>query len=209
MEINIRVERDEAIVPMPCLSNRGGQADCLTRGNSQRDGMTEKKKRGRKLRNSPAILQQFAEATKTVVAGSFRHQYGVICFRFPQHVKAHEILVITSRNTGRWIIPKGWPMKGKKPWQVAAIEALEEAGVRGVVGRKPVGHYTYLKSLDDGDIVTCVVQLYQLEVTSIEPSFKEKGQRRVVWVSTDEAARRVNEVELKDLLVNFRPKRKR
>ncbi|PWE52956.1 DNA mismatch repair protein MutT [Metarhizobium album] len=168
-----------------------------------------KKKRWRESRKPATILKQLAQTPRTLAARRFRHQYGAICFRFVPETEAVDVLVITSRDTGRWVIPKGWPMKGKKPWQAAAIEALEEAGVRGVVGRKPVGRYTYLKSLDDGEVVPCMVELYQLEATSVELDFKEKGQRRAAWVSTDEAARRVREIELKSLLVNFRPKIKR
>ena len=52
-----------------------------------------------------------------------------------------EVLLITSRKTNRWIIPKGWPMKGKKRHEAAAQEALEEAGISGHVHKKPLGSY--------------------------------------------------------------------
>ena len=113
--------------------------------------------------------------------------------------------MITSRESGRWIIPKGWPMKGKAPHEAAAIEACEEAGVRGKVAKMPVGRYTYLKELDDGKVVPCVVEMFQIEVREVKAAFKEQGQRRLDWVSPDEAARRVREIELKSLLVNFKP----
>lgn len=102
-------------------------------------------------------------------------------------------------------------MKGKKPFEAAAIEAWEEAGVRGTVRKKPVGRYTYLKDLDDGDVAPCIVDLFQVEVVEISNDFKEQGQRILEWVSPDEAARRVREIELKSLLVEFevRPRRKR
>lgn len=99
-------------------------------------------------------------------------------------------------------------MKGKEPHEAAAIEAWEEAGVRGKVRRAPIGRYTYLKELDDGKVVPCVVDLFQVEVKEIRNEFKERGQRRIDWVSLDEAARRVREIELKSLLINFRPQRK-
>ncbi|SCB58116.1 hypothetical protein GA0061105_10440 [Rhizobium aethiopicum] len=94
-------------------------------------------------------------------------------------------------------------MKGKKPFEAAAIEAWEEAGVRGTVRKKPVGCYTYLKELDDGDVAPCIVDVFQIEITEISNDFKEQGQRILEWVSPDEAARRVREVELKSLLVEF------
>jgi len=114
--------------------------------------------------------------------------------------------VATSRDSGRWIIPKGWPMKGKEPHEAAAIEARQEAGVRGKVRKKPVGSYTYLKLMDDGEVVPCVVDVFQIEATALAGKFKEKGERILAWVSPDEAARRVREVELKSLLVEFRPR---
>ncbi|KAJ35672.1 DNA mismatch repair protein MutT, partial [Agrobacterium tumefaciens] len=120
-----------------------------------------------------------------------------------------EILLVTSRTSGRWIIPRGWPMKRKKPHEAAAIEAWEEAGVRGRVRKEAVGRYTYLKMLDDGEVVPCVVDVFQIEVTGAETKFKERGERLVEWVRPDEAARRVRDIELKSLLVDFRPKGKR
>lgn len=97
-------------------------------------------------------------------------------------------------------------MKGRKPYEAAAIEALEEAGVRGKIRKKPVGSYTYLKLLDDGDVVPCIVDVFQIEATDLVEKFKEKGERRLAWVSPDEAARRVREIELKSLLVDFSPR---
>lgn len=96
-------------------------------------------------------------------------------------------------------------MKGKKPFEAAATEAWEEAGVSGVAKKKPVGHYTYLKELDDGNVAPCIVDVFQIEVTEVRNGFKEQGQRVLEWVSPDEAARRVREIELKSLLVEFKP----
>lgn len=72
-----------------------------------------------------------------------------------------------------------------------------------------VGRYTYLKVLDDGDVAPKIVDLFQIEVTVQQEEFKEKGQRRIAWVEPDEAARRVRELELKSLLVDFKPRGKR
>jgi 8-oxo-dGTP pyrophosphatase MutT (NUDIX family) len=96
-------------------------------------------------------------------------------------------------------------MKRKKPYEAAATEAWEEAGMRGKVAKKPVGRYTYLKELDEGDVVPCTVEMFAIEVDEIRQNFKERGQRVLDWVSPDEAARRVREIELKSLLVNFTP----
>ncbi|AVA23800.1 NUDIX hydrolase [Rhizobium sp. NXC24] len=153
------------------------------------------------------LLQQLARTPEKLFAASFRNQYGALCFRYKDNADNIEMLLITSRDSGRWIIPKGWPMKGKKPHEAAAIEAWEEAGVRGKVRKTPVGRYTYLKDLDDGNVVPCVVDLFQLEVKEVRADFKEQGQRQLDWVSPGEAARRVREIELKSFLVNFKPQK--
>jgi 8-oxo-dGTP pyrophosphatase MutT (NUDIX family) len=134
----------------------------------------------------------------------FRIQYGALCYRKSPDDDEIQVLLITSRDTGRWVIPKGWPMKKKKPHQAAEIEAWEEAGVLGKAKKKPIGRYTYLKWLDGGDVAPCTVEVFEIEVTGAVKNYKERGQRQVVWVTLDEAARRVREVELKSLLVGFR-----
>ncbi|WFU13006.1 NUDIX hydrolase (plasmid) [Rhizobium sp. CB3090] len=165
------------------------------------------KKESRKPVKPPSkhLLQQLAQTPETLFANAFRNQYGAICFRRKNGDREVEILVITSRDTGRWIVPKGWPIKGKEPHEAAATEAWEEAGVRGKVRKTPIGRYTYLKELEGGKVVPCVVEMFQVEVKEVGSQFKERGQRVVDWVSPDEAARRVREVELKSLLVNFKP----
>jgi len=165
------------------------------------------KKKGSKPegRQAKDLLQQLARTPEKLFAKAFRNQYGAICFRRKDGGCDIEILVISSRDTGRWIVPKGWPMKGKEPHEAAAIEAWEEAGVRGKVRKTPVGRYTYLKELEGGKVVPCVVEMFQVEVKEVQSQFKERGQRLRDWVRPDEAARRVREVELKSLLVNFTP----
>lgn len=82
---------------------------------------------------------------------------------------------MTSRDTGRWVIPKGWPMTRKCAHEVAMQEAFEEAGVRGVVETETLGAYTYSKVLRDGVQVICKVQVYALEATDMAKNFKEKA----------------------------------
>lgn len=168
-------------------------------------------KKSRKTRPARplTLLQQLAAVPEKLFTGAFRQQYAALCFRYGGNGDDVEILLVTSRTTQRWIIPRGWPMKRKKPHEAAAIEAWEEAGVRGRVRKAAIGRYTYLKMLDNGDVVPCMVDVFQIEVTGTETSFKERGERLVEWVRPDEAARRVREIELKSLLVDFRPKGKR
>lgn len=132
-----------------------------------------------------------------------RQQYGALCYRVKKKSGAVEVLLLTSRDTGRWVIPKGWPMTGKRAHEVAVQEALEEAGVRGVVETETLGAYTYPKILRDGVEVVCKVQVYALEVANMAKNFKEKGERTIEWVSFDEAVRRVREPELRNLFLAF------
>ncbi|WP_156633539.1 NUDIX hydrolase [Agrobacterium vitis] len=114
-----------------------------------------------------------------------------------------EVLLITSRETGRWVIPKGWSMAKKRPHQVARQEAWEEAGVRGRVRKKPFGHYTYNKKRSQDEIVRCLVQVHLLTVSGLEGDFPEKGQRQIRWFSPEDAARAVEEPELQRLFMNL------
>lgn len=135
-----------------------------------------------------------------------RQQYGALCYRVKKKGGEVEALLMTSRDTGRWVIPKGWPMNGKRAHEVALQEALEEAGVRGSVEAETLGSYTYPKVLRDGVQVVCRVQVYALEVTDMAKNFKEKGERTIEWVSLDEAAGRVREPELRHLFLAFKQK---
>lgn len=124
-----------------------------------------------------------------------------------------EVLLVTSRETKRWVIPKGWPMKGKKNWAAAAQEAKEEAGVIGRTEKKPVGSFTYFKRRS-GHFDLIEVEVYVLHYEKRLESYREKGQREARWFPLDEAAERVEETGLAKLLLDIditrlaRPKRK-
>ena len=91
-----------------------------------------------------------------------RVQYGVLPYRFSQDA-ALEILLVTTRGTRRWIVPKGWPIKGLRPPKSAAREAFEEAGVTGRIGAKPIGFFAYDKLRDEaGGTTICEVKVYPL-----------------------------------------------
>lgn len=113
----------------------------------------------------------------------------------PMRATAHgtlQILLITSRETGRWVIPKGWPIKGLKDHEAAAREALEEAGVVGRVRKAPLGSYTYWKRQSD-HFELCEVTVYPLTVDRQLKTWREQGQRRAAWFPILDAARHVNE----------------
>ncbi|CTQ32247.1 NUDIX hydrolase [Jannaschia rubra] len=111
-----------------------------------------------------------------------------------------QVLMITSRDTGRWVVPKGWTMKDVKPWAAAAIEALEEAGAKGHIAREVFGTYSYDKMLDDGTAQPCRVSVYPMIVDRLKSDWKEKGQRKRKWFALTEAADLVDEPELAEML---------
>ena len=117
---------------------------------------------------------------------------------------AVEMLLITSRESRRWVIPKGWPMKDKKPAPCAAQEAFEEAGVVGSPGRKTLGAYHYDKRLRSGRLQHVRVMVYPLEVREERDAWPEKDQRERLWASPADAAGLVEEPELKALLAKFK-----
>lgn len=130
-------------------------------------------------------------------------QYGALPYRFSP-TAALEFLLVTTRQTKRWIIPKGWPIKGLKPPKSAAREAFEEAGVRGKVGQKAIGVFTYDKALDEkGMFVTCEVKVFPLLAKAQSEAWPESQQRVAQWADPTRAAALVKEPELKTILLAF------
>lgn len=111
-----------------------------------------------------------------------------------------QILMVTSRDTGRWVMPKGWEMDGKKPWAAAEIEALEEAGAVGYIAQEAIGTYRYAKIMDNGAIVPCRVRVYPMIVEKLKPRWKERQERKRRWFTAKAAAKRVDEEDLSALL---------
>lgn len=149
------------------------------------------------------ILTRIASDVRLMLRRPARIQYAALCYRLRKKRGEVEVLLITSRDTGRWVIPKGWPMEGRPSYAVAEREAYEEAGVKGKVHKEPIGHYMYQKGLSQGLKVRCKVQVYSLEVSELCKNFPEKSQRRLEWVSCSEAAARVAEPGLKKLFLAF------
>ena len=126
-----------------------------------------------------------------------RLQYGALPYRLGKSGEV-ELLLITSRTTRRWIIPKGWPIKARKPWQTAEIEARQEAGVCGVMGKAPVGRFRYRKLLDeDGRLVPCEVTVFPLRVTRTLAKWPEQAERDVRWMTPAKATSVLADPELR------------
>jgi len=132
-----------------------------------------------------------------------RQQYAALAWRRVEDV---EILLVTSRRTRRWVIPKGWPIAGLAPHEAAAQEAFEEAGVnKGAVDNFPTGCFHYVKRQKGGISRMCRVNVYALKVEGFAENWPEKSVRSTRWFSLQEAAAMVDEPELKELILSFRP----
>jgi 8-oxo-dGTP pyrophosphatase MutT (NUDIX family) len=114
-----------------------------------------------------------------------------------------EVMLLTSRDTRRWVIPKGWPMKGRKPAEVAGQEAYEEAGLLGhVVGKRPIGHFHYANRLGKRTII-CEVRVLLFRVERQADDWPEKANRECKWFDAKEAAAMVEEGGLAEILDRF------
>jgi 8-oxo-dGTP pyrophosphatase MutT (NUDIX family) len=136
---------------------------------------------------------QFSPAT-----GDPRSQVAALCWRM--HRDRVEVLLITSRDTGRWVLPKGWPMDGRDAPGAAAQEAWEEAGVTGVVKPDVIGLFGYDKVIAPAATLPCMVSVFALRVAALARRFPERKERRRKWFSAEAAARKVAEPELRTLL---------
>lgn len=131
-----------------------------------------------------------------------RLQVAALCHREADGER--QVLLVTSRDTGRWILPKGWPIRGLDAAQSAAQEAWEEAGVtNSKANPTPIGSYSYKKRKSSGLAVPVHTLVYDLPVETLADRFPEAHQRNRKWVRPAEAAEMVNETELKHILRQF------
>jgi 8-oxo-dGTP pyrophosphatase MutT (NUDIX family) len=142
---------------------------------------------------------EYAMSNAGKKASARRVQYGALPHRMSSG-RQTEFMLLTSRETRRWIIPKGWPKKGKSPHRSAAREAFEEAGVIGAVSRRPVGSFSYEKRLKNGGSVECEVRVFPLEVRRQSKEWPEKQERRVKWLSASKAVEKVKDRALSKII---------
>jgi len=131
-------------------------------------------------------------------------QYGVLAYDVG-HDGEPRFLLITSRNTRRWIIPRGNPIPGLSPAQSAAQEAYEEAGLTGMVSAQETGTYRYEKVRRNGSTTTANVHVFPLRTTVQSGQWPERDQRQWRWFTREEAVEAVDEEGLKDLIRHFTP----
>jgi len=128
-------------------------------------------------------------------------QYAALPYR--ETAEGLEFLLITTRRTRRWIVPKGWPMEGVAPHAAAAREALEEAGVCGEVEEKAIGSYRYFKERKTGELVPCKVDVFALKVKQQRKTWAEKDARELRWCPLSEALTCVGEPGLRQIIRRF------
>ncbi len=144
-------------------------------------------------------VARFFEAFRT----ARRTQVAALCWRMGP--TGTEFLLITTRRTGRWTPPKGNLMPGKTPSQAAAIEAWEEAGVKGEVSAQPIGRYEYLKFRKEGVWEKMAVDVFTLSVSTMTGDYPEQDERLRGWFDQEKAADLVDEADLKTLILDFAP----
>lgn len=131
-------------------------------------------------------------------------QYGVLAYDVDEHGEPR-FLLITSRTTKRWVIPRGNPIAGLSPHRSAAEEAYEEAGITGLVGPEALGSYTYEKKRRRGDGIAAEVHVFPLRATVQSGRFPEQDERETRWLTREEAAEAVDEPGLRDIILAFTP----
>ena len=125
-------------------------------------------------------------------------QVGALCWRL--HKRRIQVLLVTSRDTRRWVLPKGWPIPGLTPEAASAQEAWEEAGVLGKIVAPSIGRYCYDKIRPEAEALPCCVDVFALRVQSLKSAVPERKERQRKWFGADDAAGLVAEAELGDLL---------
>jgi uncharacterized protein len=127
------------------------------------------------------------------------HQAGVIAYRDGD--SSREVLLITSRDTHRWIIPKGHIERGKTAREAAELEAYEEAGLSGTIDSEiPIGFYTYFKRRRDQTTYPVSVEVFLLRVDKQRKKWPEKGKRDLCWLSVADAMAKIEEPGVVPLL---------
>ncbi len=111
-----------------------------------------------------------------------------------------EVLLVTTRGTGRWMVPKGWPMPGKSHSEAAAQEAYEEGGVCGAASSVELGRFRHEKTRFPAPSLDCIVAVFPLPVDQELSRWPERGQRTRRWFSLGEAATAVQSADLAQII---------
>ena len=152
-------------------------------------------------------MERFALRRKKIIRRARKgrpiRQVAALPFRLTEDGRM-EVMLVTSRSTRRFIVPKGWPMKGRSAREAACLEALEEAGVAGRMLEEPIGQYRYWKRLEK-QFVPVDVTVYLLSVEDELAEWGEAGARQRAWLSPGDAATLIDEPELAQLMSSLEP----
>ncbi len=147
----------------------------------------------------PAVLRKVANAVRPRRG---RLQVGALPYR-RRPDGTFEVLLVTTRGTGRWMVPKGWPMTGKSHSEAAGQEAYEEAGVRGTASPVELGRFIHEKSSFPARSIRCTVAVFPMPVDEELAAWPESGQRTRRWFSIEEAAQRVDSPKLASIIAGL------
>lgn len=149
----------------------------------------------------PKVVRRVAEAPVELPKPAGRAQFAAL----PYVMLAGRVHVclVTSRETRRWVIPKGWPERKVAPHVQAASEAMEEAGLAGIISPAAIGLYTYAKRMPRSADVFCRVTVYPMLVVSQALDWPERKQRELAWMPAADAATKVDEPELAALIARM------
>ncbi|MCR9125521.1 MAG: NUDIX hydrolase [Rhodobacteraceae bacterium] len=149
-------------------------------------------------------IKQLPIRVRTHDKTDMRTQFAALCYRI--NGDKVQVLLVTSRRSKRWIVPKGWPGTGLTPARSAMREAWEEAGVEGRAWDMCLGLYSYTKVISPTQAMPCAVMVYPVHVRRLASDYPERNQRRRKWFSPRKASKRVGEPELQRILRDFDPR---
>lgn len=152
----------------------------------------------------------FSHQTRNHIAERVRRLFGgmpcrvqVAALPWRKGPNGVEVMLITSRDTGRWVVPKGWPEGQEDLCEAAAREAAEEAGLSGAVSRFEIGRYYYGKRQPSGMKARCEVLVFPIEIDQVAEKWPERKKRKRKWFSPEAAAAMVRERDLAELISAF------
>lgn len=145
-------------------------------------------------------MKKYKSETRQFLPDGARLQAAALPYR---HEKGLEILLVSSLDSRRWIVPKGWPMKGRSNFEAARREAYEEAGVKGDIASQPAGSFHYNKRKRNGAVWRCLVEVFPMEVKSRSRTWPEKAARKTRWCAWSDAADMVDDTALGDIIRAF------
>lgn len=151
------------------------------------------------LERSLKFIHVAVQALALMLARPSGRQVAALCLRDGKVGK--DVLLVSSLQSDRWIIPKGWPIAGKDFPNAALAEAWEEAGVStGRVQNEKIGQYNYIKTNKNGTKFTCLVDVFAVQVKGLADEFPESSRRRRQWVTQSQAVTLVREPTLKKII---------